>query len=360
MILDLLDRYLLGRWLRIVAVATIGFPVVVVIMEIVDGLNRLLDAGLTTREIVLAGIYGLPANAVLVMPAAVLCGTVFTVAGLGRFSELTAAKAGGRSFRRMTVPFFGAAALVALLAFAVGELAPRATQRELELKKQALPGTVGQRYNFVFRAERGWVYVVTALDRPTSTMRGLLLERQGVGAEYPTIVVTADSATWDSTAGAWTLHAGATRLLAAGVERASFTFASLRLAALAETPAELLAQPKSPEEMTYAELGAYIDALRRSGNDTAKLETERALKVAVPFTCLVVVLFGAPLAITGPRAGAAWGVAVSLGTTITFLLLAQIARAIGAGGVVDPALAAWLPNLVFLGAGTVLFARVRS
>jgi lipopolysaccharide export LptBFGC system permease protein LptF len=35
-------------------------------------------------------------------------------------------------------------------------------------------------------------------------------------------------------------------------------------------------------------------------------------------------------------------------------------QAVGAGGVVDPIVAAWLPNAVFLLAGLVLLARVRT
>ncbi|OLC47626.1 MAG: hypothetical protein AUH68_00795 [Gemmatimonadetes bacterium 13_1_40CM_4_69_5] len=99
--------------------------------------------------------------------------------------------------------------------------------------------------------------------------------------------------------------------------------------------------------MRYAELGRYIDALARSGSDTKKLVVERALKIAIPFTCLVIALFGAPLAMTNPRSGAAWGLAVSLATTFIFLLLVQLSKAIGAGGVLPPTFAAWFPNLLF-------------
>ena len=88
--------------------------------------------------------------------------------------------------------------------------------------------------------------------------------------------------------------------------------------------------------MRYAELGRYIDALKRSGNDANKLIVEQALKLALPATCLIIALFGAPLAVTTPRAGAAVGIAISLGTTVMFLLLTQITKAIGAGGVIDP------------------------
>jgi lipopolysaccharide export system permease protein len=127
-----------------------------------------------------------------------------------------------------------------------------------------------------------------------------------------------------------------------------------------ESPAELLAEPKAPEAMRYAELGRYITTLERSGSDASKLQVDRALKLALPAACLVIALFGAPLAMSSPRSGAATGIAISLGTTIAYLLLAQIARAVGAGGMMDPTLAAWVPNLVFFLAALVLLRRVRT
>ena len=74
----------------------------------------------------------------------------------------------------------------------------------------------------------------------------------------------------------------------------------------------------------------------------------------------MIALFGAPLAVASPRSGTAFGIAVSLGTTIVYLMLTQIAKAVGAGGVVPPLVAAWLPNAVFLLAGLVLLDRVRT
>ena len=51
--------------------------------------------------------------------------------------------------------------------------------------------------------------------------------------------------------------------------------------------------------MRYAELGRYVEALERSGGDGRKLRVERALKIAVPFTCIIIAMFGAPLANAG-------------------------------------------------------------
>jgi lipopolysaccharide export system permease protein len=112
--------------------------------------------------------------------------------------------------------------------------------------------------------------------------------------------------------------------------------------------------------MRYAELTRYIDALKRSGNDTSKIEVDRALKIALPTTCLIIALFGAPLAITSPRQGTAIGIAISLGTTVMFLSLIQLSKAVGVSGIVNPVAAAWAPNVMFLAAGLWLMFRVRT
>jgi lipopolysaccharide export system permease protein len=187
-----------------------------------------------------------------------------------------------------------------------------------------------------------------------------MLERPGDGVRYPGLIVTADSASYDGRRRRWRLRDGTSRVVVGPDQQVSFTFRTMQLKALTQAPVDLLAESKAPDEMRYAELGRYIDGLKRSGNDANKLIVEQALKVALPATCFIIALFGAPLAVQAPRAGAAIGVAISLGTTVIFLLITQIMKAVGAGGIIDPTVAAWLPNAVFLLAGLVLLARVRT
>ena len=355
-----LDRYVLWSWVRIFGLTALGFPIVSILINLTDSLNRLLDRGLTMNEIAISYVYSIPENAFLVMPAAVLFATVFTVGSMSRYSELTAAKAGGQSFHRLMRPVFIAAGLASVLAFLVGELAPGATARQLEIQKAKQTRPTRTRYNFVYRGDAGWVYTVRSLDVSTRQLKQLMLERQGTGLSYPGLVLTADSASYDAAHKVWRLRRGASRIIAGPARQATFNFRTMRLKALHQTPADLLAESKAPDEMRYAELGRYIDALKRSGNDANKLIVEQALKLALPATCIIIALFGAPLAVTSPRAGAAVGVAISLGTTVIFLLFVQITKAIGAGGVINPVVAAWIPNVLFLFAGLVLLARVRT
>jgi lipopolysaccharide export system permease protein len=355
-----LDRYVLQSWVRIFVLTALGFPVVSILINLTDTLNRLLDRGLTMKEIAVSYVYSIPENAFLVMPAAVLFATVFTVGAMGRHSELTAAKASGQSFHRLMRPIFVAAGAASVLAFVVGELAPGATARQLEIQKAKQARPTRTRFNFVYRGDAGWVYTIRSLDVANRQLKQLMLERQGTGLGYPGLVLTADSASYDEALKAWRLRRGASRIIASPARQATFNFRTMQLKALRQTPADLLAESKAPDEMRYAELGRYIDALKRSGNDANKLIVEQALKLALPATCIIIALFGAPLAVTTPRAGAAVGVAISLGTTVIFLLFIQITKAIGAGGLINPVIAAWMPNVVFLFAALVLLARVRT
>jgi lipopolysaccharide export system permease protein len=242
------------------------------------------------------------------------------------------------------------------------EFAPHSNQRRAELLKERAWMGRGERANFAFASEHGRVYKVTSLNATYGSVQALEIERKGRPNDmtYPTYVLSAESGVWDPKDQRWTLRNGAVHVLV-GLERnITFRFDSVRDSRLVERPDELLAVPPAPEEMNYDELGRFITALERSGGDTKKLRVDRALKLAVPVTCLIIALFGAPLATSNQRGGAAYGVAVSLATTVVFLIGIQLTRAIGGNGIVSPEAAAWLPNVAFGLAGIVMLARVRT
>ena len=169
----ILDRHVLRSWLVIFVLTELGFPLVSIMINMTDNMAKLLNRGLSFRDILVSYFYALPEVFALVMPAAVLFATVFTVGNMGRYSEITAAKAGGLSFHRLTLPLYLAATLAVGLAFVVGELAPESTSRQLELQKAKVARPRTARYNFVFRADQGWVYTIRSLDVQNRMLRQL-------------------------------------------------------------------------------------------------------------------------------------------------------------------------------------------
>jgi lipopolysaccharide export system permease protein len=355
-----LDRYVLRAWTRVFLITLLGFPVLVIVIDLTDNLDKYLARGLGRGAVALSYLFGMPETMFLVLPAAVLFATVFTVSAMGRHSELTAAKAGGISFHRVVRPMLGAAAASFVLGLALGEITPVAATRKAELLGERSARSARVPYNFVYRADAGWVYAIRSLQLEQREVHDVILERGGSGANYPTIVVAARRGRYSDSTERWALADGSVRYLLGRDHEVAFTFDTLVSRTLREAPAALLAEPKAPEEMRYAELGRYIETLRRSGTDARKLMVERALKISVPFACMIIALFGAPLATTGPRSGVAFGLAAALATTFVCLLMFQLSRAVGASGALPPTLAAWIPNLAFGAAGAVLLRRTRT
>ena len=186
------------------------------------------------------------------------------------------------------------------------------------------------------------------------------VERRGRGPEYPTWVLTAAGARWSPERGSWTLESGAMHVLPDTIGNVAFSFDSAHARALDAPPRDLTEAQRAPEDLNYADLGRYIAALERAGSDADTLRVERMLKIAIPITCIIIVLFGAPLATSSQRGGAAYGVGISLGTTIIFLVLIQLTKAIGGSGLMRPELAAWIPSMIFGVLGLLLLWRVRT
>jgi len=350
----LLDRYFLREWTKIFGLSAVGFPLVAIILELTDKLDDYLSRGIEPGAIALSYVFGLPEKVFLILPAAVLFATVFSVGNMNRHFELVAGKASGQSFHRLAAPALLAAVVAAIVGLGLGELAPIVKRRQAELLGEREIRSVNSRYNFVYRADQGWVYAIRSLEAEHRTINDPVLEREGTGADYPTLVIQASRGWYSDTTPGWTLRQGRFRIVPGPDAVLTFSFDSMRMRSLVETPAALLAEPKDPEEMRYGELRRYIEWLERSGGDARKLRVDLALKLAIPFTCIIIAVFGAPLAVTAPRAGGAFGIGVSLATTVVFLTLVQLSKAVGAGGLLPPTLAAWMANIVFGAAGVWL------
>ena len=353
----LLDRYFLREWAKIFGLSAVGFPLVAIILELTDKLDDYLSRGIEPGAIALSYVYGLPEKVFLILPAAVLFATVFSVGSMNRHFELVAGKASGQSFHRLAAPALLAAVVAAMVGLGLGELAPIVKRRQAELLGEREIRSVNSRYNFVYRADQGWVYAVRSLEADQRTMHDPVLEREGTSADYPTLVIQASRGVYADTTRDWMLRQGRFRIVPGPDAVLTFSFDSMRMRSLVETPAALLAEPKDPEEMRYGELQDYVEWLERSGGDARKLRVDLALKLAIPFTCIIIAVFGAPLAVTAPRAGGAFGIGVSLATTVVFLTLVQLSKAVGAGGLLPPTLAAWTANIVFGAAGVWLAKR---
>jgi lipopolysaccharide export system permease protein len=362
-----LDRYIFGEFFKIFLGTALGFPILVVIIDLTEKLDRYLTRQIPRADIALSYVYFLPESAFQVVPAAVLFATVFAIGAFTRHAEITAAKASGISFYRLILPIMFGAVLATGLDLALGEVMPVTTRMRNELLRDERTTEGVTRGNFAFASDLGRVYKVALLQTDQARIMGLEIERKGNGPAYPTYLMSVDSARYEAPKsaapganGRWRLKGGQFNVVSDTGTSFMVQFTSGYDKHFLERPQDMMRAPRAPQEMRYNELSRFIASAERSGSDVNTLRVERMLKIAIPFTCIIIALFGAPLATSTQRGGAAYGIAVSLGTTVVFLLAIQLTKAFGGKGLISPEIAAWIPGIAFGCVGLVLMARVKT
>lgn len=353
-----LDRYVVREFARLFGLAACAAPLLFILGDVMDNLDKHIARGVGVPQVALSYIYQLPLFLLYSLPIAALIAAVFTVGNMTRHSEVAAAKAGGVSFFRLfaSLPLLGV--LLTLLGLGLSELVPvtnRLREETLGLRERARQ----ERSHFVYRTEDGRAFAIRQLSVRANLIDGISMEREGNEPEIPSEHATATRARYSEDAG-WVLIDGQLRLFMGPEIERTFEFDSLRIPSFRETPEQLLAIQKDPENMGYAELGRFIEINQRSGGRPLKLIVARAQKIAIPVATLVIILFAMPLATSSRRGGSAYGMGISLAITILYLMLFKVAGAMGASGTLNGVAAAWIPNAAFALAAILLLARVRT
>ncbi|HSM62057.1 MAG TPA: LptF/LptG family permease [Longimicrobiales bacterium] len=353
----ILDRLVAGTFLKLFVTFLLASPWLFIVGDLTENLDTYIDRGLTSREVAQAYLYQLPLYLQWSFPIAALIASVFTVHSMTTHSEVVAAKAGGISFHRLVRPILLLGLLLTGVALGLSQIVPIGNRISAQILRDEDPRR-SWRTKFVYESENGLTWQIDRLTASDGRMTDVIVE-QPASPDAVGIHVIAGSAYWDQSEG-WTFQRGYLRRLLPDSTEQTYQFDELKLAGIGERPDELLELPREPEEMTYAEITRMARMIERTGGDARELLTDREEKISIPVATLVVILFGLPLATSSRRGGTAYGIGVSLGTVILYMVLLRLSGALGQAGTVSPQVAGWTPNVVFMAAAIVLLARVRT
>jgi lipopolysaccharide export LptBFGC system permease protein LptF len=224
--------------------------------------------------------------------------------------------------------------------------------------------------NFNFyneRDRRKWT--IGVFDQQSGAMTNVLVEwaRAGGRIHY----LKADRARWSGDK--WVFSRALTRVFDPD-NKEQFDFApaadELAVGEFRETPDEIWSEFSIDQLSARTAAKRAVVALSTLRNyfdlhpelspaKRALLMTQFHARIAVPWTCLVVMLIVIPFAAPSGRRNVFVGVTAGLTITFAFFILQRLCLALGTGGHVPPWLAAWVPNLSFAALGIILTARVR-
>ena len=115
---------------------------------------------------------------------------------------------------------------------------------------------------------------------------------------------------------------------------------------------------KSPNEMTPAELKAYMHKLKDTDEEPyygALLQLHK--KFSIPVACIAMGLLAVPLGIQTKNAKKSFGIGLGLFFFLLYYLLMSVGTAFGENGSYPPVIGMWMPNLILGGFGIYLLVR---
>ena len=136
-------------------------------------------------------------------------------------------------------------------------------------------------------------------------------------------------------------------------------FVSISLAASANTGADPCAVAGGQCQTTAMDIWQIYDAIQirmALGLSTNALWTALHLKFSLPFATFFTTLLVAPLALSLGKKGNSLCIALSIALVFVWYLLYAIFQPLGNLGSVPPFWAAWVQNIVFAGAGILIWA----
>ena len=355
----LLDRYVLRIFMQAYLYCIAAFISIWLIFDISDNISTFLDHRSSLLLVAQYYVTQLPQIFVILLPVSLLLGLLFSLGRMSRTNEVVSMLTAGVSIPRLILPLLGVGLLTALISGALNySLAPRAEQSrknffdELRHAQLREPGVSGQ--IFRNRADKRTWFIQRFRPQLNEFITVQVLqqdEQENIVRNY-----MATSAHYRPERQAWEFNlVKVVSYDPAGNITHEQLHGTLLIEGWTETPFRLASADMRAEFLSLPELRDYL----RFNSDfppslLAPFATHFQYRLALPWTCVVVVFLAAPLAIVFSRAGILSSVAAAIALVFSMNFLTHLFLALGEGNRIPPWAAAWTPNILFASVGLLL------
>lgn len=366
----ILNRYISIEFFKSFAFTIVIFSFMIQIGHLFERLEVFLKNQVQAKIIIIYLFSMLPLWAIQALPICTLIACVYTLGSMALSGELFCLRASGIPTSRILKPFFGIGILLTLLTFFLGNtLMPRSTYHARTLYRTYVDKVGIQRPiwdDIVVLAKNRKRITAKILDLEKNEMRTVTVEEYGDHFNLRQ-ALTAQKAEWTENKG-WMFYDGVVRLFSKEgdeiIEEESFVAAQI---VLLEKPSDLVPHQIAPEELSVGQLNQYIEKINELGIPALPEKVQYHLKFAFPFTHLLVLAIGIPIAFRTTASGGGRGqkgfsrmksLAVALVIGFTYLILMTLGQALGESRKLSPWIGVWIGNFVFGIVGIYLMKKI--
>lgn len=295
----------------------------------------------------------IPYFANLFAPLFIFISVIYFTARMAANTEIIAILNSGISFRRMLVPYFLSAGILAALSFYFnGWVIPHSNKVKLAFENTYIKNPVEFKDRNLHRQiSPGYFMYMESYNNIQNTGYRFSLEK--IEERKRTWFLSSDRILWDSIQNQWTIENYYIRSIDGFHE-------TLRSGKRMDTilpiaPSDFKRRLNIVYAMDTPALNRFIEEeeLSGSGNVNTYL-VEKYRRTSEPFATFILMLIGVSLSSRKVRGGI--GAQLGLGITISFayIMFMQISNTFAINGSIHPIVAVWLPNVVFASIALIL------
>lgn len=328
---------------------------VCVVWDISEKIDDFLEKQAPLKAIVFDYYFNfIPYFASMLSPLFVFIAVIFFTAKMANNTEFVAILSSGISFRRILLPYFIAAALLASISFYFsGWVIPHANQVRLEFESRYIK----TRYYFNNRnihrqISPGEFIYFESYNGTENAGYKFSLEKIQDGKLYYKLM--SDFIRWDTTSHKWKIENYLIREIDGMHEKMKkgVTFDTT----LAFFPEDFNRRINNVETMDNKELKEFINQEQLRGTDNIEYyQIEKYKRTSVPFATFILTLIGVSLASRKVRGGIGMQIVFGLVLSFIYIFFMQVANVFSTNGGMSPFIAVWIPNIIFTVIGLALF-----
>jgi len=363
----ILFRYVFREFCVPLAYCLTGFLSIYVLFELFGVFSRIMEAKPGWVKVVTYFAGYLSPYFEWLAPACLMLAALYTMWGFCRHSELIAMRASGVGFFAIVRPMLVVALLMAIFVGWVNEsFVPRHAQWAKQFRaarfKQA---DMDREDNLVYhnvKESRTWNVGAMINDDATALEDVSISEAWPDGGRKRTIKAPRaeylDGEWWLMQPVSFYFDVHGTEIPSPTPELENIAFR--RFPELNEIPRDFLVQNKSPEYYSTADRLRYISTHpNMSAKFRHEMEYDLWAQIASPLACIIITLFAIPAGVATGRQSVFKGILGALGMFFAFYACTIGCMVLSRLGYLPAIPAAFLPDVVFLAVGIVLFNRQR-
>ncbi len=346
--ITIIDLYITKKFLGTFFFSITLILLIAVIFDFSEKIDNFLDHDAKLIDIITKYYLNfMPYFAVLFSSLFTFISVIYFTSRMAYRTEFIAIISSGMSFNRILVPYFFSATVIAIFSFVLMDFViPNANRVRLDFEEtyyHSVPIRVTER-NIHRQIEPGVFIYLESYSTISDLGHRFSMEKYEDGALVSKLM--SDYVKWDSTINKWVIRNYYIRDLDG--YREHITSGTRLDTTLSMHPSDFKRRMNFMETMNIRELTEYIEQLKMLGESSVKAyQIEKHKRYAFPFSAFILTLIGVSVSSRKVKGGIGMQLGIGLMVAFSYLLFMQFASQFAIGGSLHPAIAVWMPNLVY-------------